>query len=82
MMFFKLQKKTAGQEEMAMLDHLIIELEKHIGKKLTMDEQHDVLEIVEECSAKCENGYIIEYIPLDYAWMIYLMRKEGGDREQ
>jgi len=69
------EEDKAVQEEMALLDNLITELEKHIGKKLTKDEEHDVLEIVEECSAKDEGGYIIEYIPLDYAWMIYLMRK-------
>jgi hypothetical protein len=70
------EEDKAVQEEMAFLDNLIIELEKHIGKKLTKDEEHDVLEIVEECSAKDENGDIVEYAPLDYAWMIYLMRKD------
>jgi hypothetical protein len=75
------EEDKAVQEEMALLDHLIAELEKHLGKKLTKDEQHDVLDIVEECSAKDKDGYIIEYAPLDYAWMIYLIRKDDGYSE-
>jgi hypothetical protein len=76
------EEDKAVQEEMALIDILIAELEKHIRRKLTKEEQHDLLEVVEECSAKDEGGYVIEYVPFDYAWMIYLIRKEEGSKDE
>jgi hypothetical protein len=59
------------EEEEAEIDKRLEDLEELIGRKLTRDEQFAILTIVDEQSLKDDEGYIIEYLPFDYAWKIY-----------
>ncbi len=68
---WKEQAESYVQENVAELDRHLEDLEELIGRKLTSKEEYDILTIVDEHSIKDDDGYIVEFLPFDYAWKIY-----------
>ena len=68
---FDEEAESYVKEEEAEIDKQLEDLEELIGRKLTRDEQYAILTIVDEHSIKDDDGYIIEFLPFDYAWKIY-----------
>lgn len=59
------------------IEERIKQLSKNIGRKLTDDEENDILDIVDEYTPKKENGkYLVELLPFEYAWLIYDAKKD------
>jgi CYTH domain-containing protein len=68
---FREQEESFVQESEAEIDKRLEDLEELIGRELTGDERFAILTIVEKQSLKDDEGYIIDYLPFDYAWKIY-----------
>ncbi len=74
---FDEEAESYVKEEEAEIDKQLEDLEELIGRKLTRDEQFAILTIVDEHSIKDDDGYIVEFLPFDYAWKIYQAKHSG-----
>ncbi len=60
------------------LDENVDKLSDLIGRKLTENEKRKVFGIVWRYSPRLRNGTIIEYFPLDLAWILYKIIKKNN----
>ena len=61
----------------AEIDKLLDRLEVYVGRKLTKDERHEILEIVDKNTPRDNEGDIAgPFFPFDSAWEIYQARKQ------
>jgi hypothetical protein len=59
------------------IDRRLDELSESIGRELTNEEEEDLLSIVDELTpTKYDGTYMVDLLPFDYAWKIYLAKKE------
>lgn len=77
-------KKTPAQEKLqikkneAIIDMSLKKLEKYVGRKLTEEEETEILEIVDKYTPKNKVGnYLVDLLPFDYAWQIHEAKMEG-----
>jgi len=82
---YHLGKSTPAQEKLklkkneAIIDMSLFNLAKHVGRKLTEDEEIEVLTIVDKITPKRKDGnYMVDLLPFNYAWKIYEAKKDIG----
>ena len=57
------------------IDENLEGLAYYIGRELTPEEEDEILTIVDEFTPKDEKGnYLVDLLPFDYAWEIYLAK--------
>ncbi len=61
----------------AFLDEGLENLSETLGRDLTEDEEGAVLDLVEEFSAKDEDGNLVAVFPIDKAWEIYELKEKA-----
>ncbi len=72
------QKKLQLKKNEAIIDMSLKKLAKYVGRKLTEEEETEVLTIVDIHTPKNKaGGYLVDLLPFDYAWQIHEAKMEG-----
>ena len=70
-------EKLRREDNEAKINQELVCLERRIGRKLTNQEEYDVLEIVDRYTPDDGKGrYLTDLLPFDYAWKIYVAKQE------
>jgi hypothetical protein len=72
---------AAVDEATADIKQRLKSLEKFIERKLTEDEEHAILGIVQERSPKDLEGYITLYFSFIQAWKIYKHQRKSSNKK-
>ena len=71
------QEELRVEKNLAEIDNKFEDLEEYVGRELTEDEKSNILDIVDEHTPKNKDGtFLTEILPFDYAWRIYVAKKD------
>lgn len=64
------------EKNIEIIDENLKYLAEYVGRELTDYEENFILDIIDEYTPKDANGnYLIDILPLDYAWEIYQAKR-------
>jgi len=71
------QEKLRIIDNTTTIDNRLKSLATYVGRKLTEDEEEQILTIVDKLTPKKKDGnYLVDLLPFNYAWEIYMTKKD------